>query len=546
MQPADSRPDPDHSKLSDTTISKPLQVLAPRKLARLLYDSNQPFYILDGKDRIRYANKALLEVLKVEETQLIGLECGQTSTHDVDQNRFASLLSIPSSSRLSTVAIIPFEVPSEHGPGWTAKLLISMDSHFGNGSLGCWLLTDSDPIVQQAATQASWLSSHAIQSAITHARQSFPKLDGMYSLIGSSPSTCLARKQAKATIEGSMSFCISGPPGCGKSTVAQSILYLRSKRHHRNMASQPILPLECRLMDRGLLQEMLELAQERVIPSEKSEAPLEMPNLLLKNLDQLPSESHPLLANFIRRNSGLLVAATAITEDLWRLYPSSKDWQAILATIEVMSIRLLPLHRRIEDICPSAIAILDDLQHSLPAGKRKHLSKQSLACLEGYAWPNDLRELIHNLREALAKSTHVSIEPSDFSLALQTFASHVLKPEPIKGILLDEVLENMERQLIQQAMLMHPRNRAEVARHLGISRTRLLRRLNELHLEELPHTSPPSQPSPLKPEPASKTRQEAKESKVVATDKTTPPPIDPPPSTATPRPRFSWNFMRKN
>jgi DNA-binding NtrC family response regulator len=519
MQPSDSKPTPDQSKLSDATISKALRVLAPRKIARLLYDSNQPFYILDGKDRIRYVNKALLEVLKVEEIRLIGLECGQTCNHDVDQNRLASLLSIPAAARLSTAAIIPFKVSSENGPGWTAKLLISMDSNFGNGSVGCWLLTDSDSIVQQAGTRASWLNSQEIQSAITHARQAFPKLDGMYSLIGLSPSASLARKQAKAAIEGSMPFCITGPTGCGKSTLAQSMLQLQSKRRRRNLASQPILPIECRLMDRGLMQEMLELAQERALPTEKLDDSTEMPSLLLKNLDQLPTESHPLLVNFIRRNGSSVVVATANTEDLWSLYPNCKDWQSILAMVDVMSIRLLPLHRRIEDISPTAIAILDDLQLSLPATSRKHLSKQSLACLEGYAWPNDLRELIHTLREALTKSAQASIEPSDFSLALQTFASFVLKPEPIKGVQLDQVMEDVERQLIQQALAAHPRNRAEVARQLGISRARLLRRLSELHLEESPEKNEPSQLRAANQVTVSTKRTETKKPPVVATDK---------------------------
>ena len=48
---------------------------------------------------------------------------------------------------------------------------------------------------------------------------------------------------------------------------------------------------------------------------------------------------------------------------------------------------------------------------------------------------------------------------------------------------LDETLEDFERSVLQKAIDAFPRNRAAAARHLGISRTRLLRRLAQLGLE---------------------------------------------------------------
>ncbi len=498
MQPSDAKSNLEPAKLSDTTISKALRTLAPRKLARLFNDTKQPFYILDGKDRVRYVNKSLLEILKVDEARLIGLDSSHASTNDVDQNRFANLLSLPAAVRQATMALVPIGTSEGVGAEWSVKLLISLDSEFGNGSIGCWWLTNSDPLVCELATRKSWLASSEIQSAISQARQSFPKLEGLYSLIGNSPSSWLARRQAKAAIESPISFCITGPRGSGKSTLAQAILQHRAKRLHRNITSSQVLPIECRLMDRGLMQEMLELVQERSSTAEHHPDHPDTPTLLLKNLDQLPAESHSLVANFIRRHGSLIVIATTSVESLWQLHPHSIDWRTILALVDVMSIRLVPLHQRIEDIVPTATVILDDLQVAVPVKDRKHLSGASLRCLEGYAWPDELREMLHNLREALVKAAQSTIEPSHFSLAIQTFGSHVMKPEPVGGIQLDQVLEDVERRMIQQAMAAYPRNRAEVARQLGISRTRLLRRLDELGLAETTTNAPTSQAIPVK------------------------------------------------
>jgi DNA-binding protein Fis len=493
MQPSDSKSNSEPAKLSDATISKSLRTLAPRKLARLFNDAKQPFYILDGKDRVRYLNKALLEILQVEESCIIGLDCSHATTNEADQNSFANLLTLPASARRATIALIPIGTSEKFGSKWSAKLLISLDSEFGNGSIGCWWLNHVDPLVRELATRKNWLASSEIQTAISQARQSFPKLEGLYMLIGNSPGSSLARRKAKAAIESPISFCISGPRGSGKSTLAQAILQHRGKRLHRNMTGSQVLPIECRLMDRGLMQEMLELAQERSTTVEHHQDQPEAPTLLLKNLDQLPAESHSLVANFIRRNSSWMVSATTSVDALWQLHPDSIDWRSILALVEVMSIRLVPLHQRIEDIAPTAIAILDDLQGAVAVRDRKYLSEASLRCLEGYAWPDELREMLHNLRETLLNVVQSSIEPSHFSLAIKTFASHVMKPEPIGGVQLDQILEDVERRIIQQAMFAYPRNRAEAARQLGISRTRLLRRLEELGLEAMTENVPTNQ-----------------------------------------------------
>jgi two-component system NtrC family response regulator len=158
-------------------------------------------------------------------------------------------------------------------------------------------------------------------------------------------------------------------------------------------------------------------------------------------------------------------------------------WHVIVAHIHVMSIRLEPLANRIEDIAPLAESMLEEIRVASSGKVQRFLSSNATSWLQAYPWPNDLRELRQAIQEACMKSPTGAIEPNHFSLAIRTFPSHVLKPDPLPSVNLDRMLEDFERNVLQKALEAFPRNRAAAARHLGISRTRFLRRLAQLGLE---------------------------------------------------------------
>ncbi len=295
MQP--SKSNTETTRISDENISKTLRPLAPRKLARLFFDSERPFYILDGKDRLRYANQMLLKELSTDEASLIGLDCSPSSNANTGRAmEHAAMLAVPTSSRRVGLDVSPIgkaDVLSESDSKWTARLLISLDSSFGNGSIGCWWLRSNDKLVEEFSKQRSWAREKDIQTAILASKKPFAKLDGLFCLIGSSPASTLARRQSKFAVDSSVSVLICGPTGSGKSTLAQSILHARHKKESRQSSAGQTLPIECRLLDRRLMTEMIELVQER----SSSDGESESPTMLLKNIDQLPDEAHSVLAH---------------------------------------------------------------------------------------------------------------------------------------------------------------------------------------------------------------------------------------------------------
>ena len=83
------------------------------------------------------------------------------------------------------------------------------------------------------------------------------------------------------------------------------------------------------------------------------------------------------------------------------------------------------------------------------------------------------------------------LDETHLPISLRTYPSHIERVEANEPIVLDEVLERVERMLIEQALASHPRNNTAAAKSLGISRARLLRRMQQWGLGSAPSASSP-------------------------------------------------------
>lgn len=129
-----------------------------------------------------------------------------------------------------------------------------------------------------------------------------------------------------------------------------------------------------------------------------------------------------------------------------------------------------------------------------------------------YAWPNNVRELRETLRDA-CKGQPLRLESSHLPISIRTYASFVESDSSLHdGIDLDAILLDFEKSIIEGVLARYPGNRAHAARQLGISRTRLLRRLEQLGLSpsdekwegtrgesKKVEVAPPSQPETVRP-----------------------------------------------
>ena len=167
----------------------------------------------------------------------------------------------------------------------------------------------------------------------------------------------------------------------------------------------------------------------------------------------------------------------------------SDTWNNWVAQFNVQTIELTPLSKRTEEI-----------ESLLLAWMRKHPGYQwdqsYLDALLAYAWPSDagefeqaLSESINNCRQELdsrqqdntdpAQPNSLVLQEKHLPISLRTFPSHIERPTIEEPIDLDQALEAFEREWIEQALAQHPRNNSAAAKSLGISRARLLRRMQQ-------------------------------------------------------------------
>jgi transcriptional regulator with PAS, ATPase and Fis domain len=96
------------------------------------------------------------------------------------------------------------------------------------------------------------------------------------------------------------------------------------------------------------------------------------------------------------------------------------------------------------------------------------------------------------LEHALKRAGQGILDETHLPISLRTYPSHLERPSEEEPIELDQVLERVERMLIERALAKHPRNNTAAAKSLGISRARMLRRMQQWGLGAERTSSPSS------------------------------------------------------
>jgi DNA-binding NtrC family response regulator len=115
-----------------------------------------------------------------------------------------------------------------------------------------------------------------------------------------------------------------------------------------------------------------------------------------------------------------------------------------------------------------------------------------------YDWPGNLRELNRVVEEARRHGEGLLIDAVDLPAAIRGHLASAYAPQatPPPITPLDELLAQIERRLIENALQRARQNKSRAAELLGISRPRLYRRIKELGLpDELEPSEEPALPS---------------------------------------------------
>jgi DNA-binding NtrC family response regulator len=287
-------------------------------------------------------------------------------------------------------------------------------------------------------------------------------------IIGEAPAIVQARQQVQLATASDCRVVVVGPPGSGREHVARTIHYAGAAKD-----SSPLAPLACSLLD----AELLETTISSFIASCAQLETEQPPALLLLEVDLLPSDAQMVLAGVLsigELNVRTIATARTPLADLAAQEQFRHDLACELGTLVI---QVPALSERKSDIPLLAQYFLE--QTNAQGGKQlSGFSVDAMDQLASYAWPENVGELSEFVEAACGNATGPVVQVSDLPEKIRLAAEAEARPSRAdETVVLDEFLAEIEKELLLRALRQAKGNKAKAARLLGVTRQRVLRRI---------------------------------------------------------------------
>lgn len=276
------------------------------------------------------------------------------------------------------------------------------------------------------------------------------------------------------------SVMICGESGTGKNLIAQAIHSLSKRK------DGPFVSLNCASLNEYLLESELFGHRKGAFTGalsdrmgrfeaadggtffldEIGDMPLLMQAKLLNVLEdkvvERVGEQKPIPVN-IR-----LISAT--NKDLNKLVAENKFREDLLYRVNTIFIQTPPLRERIDDIPILAFHYVKKIS-VLNNKDIKRISPHAVEVIKNYRWPGNVRQLINAIEHSVITCKGDTIEVSD----LPEYVFHQNDSEPKE--------DNIDKEKIRAALSIFKGNKTLTAKHLGISRVTLWKKLKVLGID---------------------------------------------------------------
>jgi transcriptional regulator with GAF, ATPase, and Fis domain len=309
---------------------------------------------------------------------------------------------------------------------------------------------------------------------------------GSQEIIGTSPAMRALLDQLAKVVDTRVTVLVEGETGVGKELIAAAVHY-RSRRRAQlfvtqNCAAMPEALLESELFGhrRGSFtgahedkKGLFEIADGGTLfLDEITETPLTLQSKLLRVLQE--GEIRAVGATQERRVDVRIVAAT--NRNLDQEVAQGRFREDLYYRLKVFPIRVPPLRERREDVALLAEHFL--IRYGTELGKSvAGYSQQAMELLQAYDWPGNVRELQNEVQRLV-----IQIEGGDFitpdllSPRIRQIEGLIARVKPTKGTL-KEVMDQLERFILIEALRQHDNNKTAAAKTLGITREGLHKKL---------------------------------------------------------------------
>jgi len=291
---------------------------------------------------------------------------------------------------------------------------------------------------------------------------------------------------ARRAAESSATVLIRGESGTGKEVVAR-VIHFESARK-----TGPFIKLNCAAIPEGLLESELFGHEKGAFTGAIKSRPGKFEaahtgTIFLDEIGELPFSLQAKILRVLQEREFERVGGNKTLQvDVRVIAATNRDLEAAVREklfredlywrLNVVPILVPPLRDRPQDIAPLVQAALARGSKRLNA-----VSKEATALLTAYAWPGNVRELENVIERASVLSEGTELLPGDLPAAVREGTPKGAVPSrfPDTGLSLEQV----ERDMLAQALAKAGGNQTQAAKLLGLTRRRLGYRLQKFGLE---------------------------------------------------------------
>jgi len=332
------------------------------------------------------------------------------------------------------------------------------------------------------------LETSRLRREVRALRGSYGRDYSIDAIIGASPAmTTIKSLIARVAGSPASTVLLTGETGTGKDLAAKAIHY------NSDRANRAFVNITCSALPEQLLESEL-FGHERGAFTDARQQKRGLfetadgGTIFLDEIGEMTPGLQSKLLRFLeektfKRVGGLsdvrvdvrVVAAT--NRDLEKEVKAGKFREDLFYRLQVMPIVLPPLRERKGDVLLLANFYIDQFNREFRK-KIRGLSPAAALVLEQYVWPGNVRELRNAIERAMLLVDRSYLEPQDFTLTRTI--SPVEFSLPAEGVKLEEV----ERQLLVQALERSAGNQTHAAQLLGINRDQVRYRIEKFGLSK--------------------------------------------------------------
>lgn len=337
-----------------------------------------------------------------------------------------------------------------------------------------------------------------LQREVQQLKEQLSEYTGEYCIIGQSKGLLEALKLAEKYAQGDdTTVLITGETGTGKELIAR---YIHDKSSRRD---GPFIAINCGAIPKDLIESELfgyERGAFTGATEKMKQGKFELAHggtILLDEIGELSPEAQVKLLRVLQDKKFYRLGGTKeISVDVRVIASTNKDLKKeveagrfrsdLYYRLNVATIHLPPLRERKEDIPSLVINFIMEFNRKF--GKNfTGVDDKAMEILQSYHWPGNIRELRNTIEritlienDTKIRAEHLThLQFQKVESAVNDESEFVLKIPPT-GVTMDKVL----RELIIQTLKITNGNQIQAAKILGITRSKLRYRMEQLKIEQ--------------------------------------------------------------